>query len=83
MYDEEEYSKKCIEALRKVDTKAKTTLSEKTLVGEEREGSMACRLASKLFREAIDSYEDGSMEWPEMVDDLHKTLKVIKPQDYS
>lgn len=74
----EEMREKRLELLRKTEKKAKTSVAKRALKSAEREDSPACSLARMVFRESLDAYEDGTMEWEEMVEDLYKTLKAIE-----
>lgn len=70
--------KKLLEDLRKVAKKSGTDIASRLVKGRERSENNVCEMARMVFREALDSYEDGEMEWKEMVDDLSKTLLAIE-----
>jgi hypothetical protein len=79
-YVEDDYKKQqeaLKEALAKVAKKAKTKVATSIATEMELKDSMKCKMAYKVFDEAIDMYEDGTLTWDEMVEDITKTLKVI------
>ena len=72
-------SSEVISALRKVSQDSGSALAKKVLERTERKGSGASDMAREVLEEGISEYEEGSMGWAEMVDDVSKTLKAIDP----
>lgn len=76
--DYEEKRTKAIDLLRKTSEKSGTEVAKRTLKSKEREESEVCILAKMVFRESLDAYEDGTMDWDDMVEDLYETLKAVE-----
>ena len=75
--DYEDQQKALKMAMTKVAKKAKTVVAERIAKGMNRKSSMRCSMAMRVMHEALDLYEDETLTWDEMIEDITSTLKVI------
>ena len=82
---DEEYKKQkkaLLEKLKKVQKESGSKIAESAV--KEEEGYLddkkkdICKLARMVFEEGLSMYEEGEMTFDEFVEDISKTLKVIK-----
>lgn len=66
-----------LKKLKQVKNKDDNELTKRVVTKEERKVDDKCDMARLVFDEALDSYEDGTMDWQDMVEDLHSTLKAM------
>ena len=77
MEDYEKQKKALKKAMKDVAKKSRTKVAESLSTEAERKGSLKCKLAYKVFDEALEMYEDGTLEWDEMIEDISSTLKAV------
>lgn len=78
---EEDY-KKQQEAVKKAiksnSGKSKTLGSMAKEMKDDPEVKKRCRLVNMIVNEAIEMYQEGDMDYMEMVEDINKSLKAVK-----